>query len=133
MNRRTFFKSSLVGVGALSVPGCASDGAPSLGANPSWADVRAQFELAGGRVHMAGFLLASHPRPVADAIERHRAGFDRDPTTYLQSWHRLRTLPFPVATGWAPSPPGVARAPLPGALLIGATDIATGGLGAAKP
>ena len=56
-----------------------------------------------------------------------------DPTTYLESWRRLRNLPFPVATGWAPSPPGVARAPAPGALLIGATDIATGGLGAAKP
>jgi murein DD-endopeptidase MepM/ murein hydrolase activator NlpD len=56
-----------------------------------------------------------------------------DPTTYLQSWRRLRSLPFPVATGWAPSPPGLSRAPQPGALLIGATDIATGGLGAAKP
>jgi murein DD-endopeptidase MepM/ murein hydrolase activator NlpD len=56
-----------------------------------------------------------------------------DPTTYLQSWRRLRSLPFPVATGWAPSPPGVALAPEPGALLLGATDIATGGLRAAKP
>jgi hypothetical protein len=56
-----------------------------------------------------------------------------DPTTYLESWRRLKNLPFPVATGWAPSPPGVARAPAPGALLIGVTDIATGGLGAAKP
>lgn len=56
-----------------------------------------------------------------------------DPTTYLQSWRRLRNLPFAVATGWAPSPPGVARAPAPGAMLIGSTDIATGGLGGAKP
>ena len=56
-----------------------------------------------------------------------------DPTTYLESWRRLRTLPFAVATGWAPSPPGVARAPQPGAMLIGSTDIATGGLGGAKP
>jgi hypothetical protein len=56
-----------------------------------------------------------------------------DPTTYLQSWRRLRNLPFPIATGWAPSRPGVVLAPEPGALLIGATDIATGGLGAAKP
>ena len=56
-----------------------------------------------------------------------------DPTTYLASWKRIRSLPFPVATGWAPSPPGVAGAPLPGALLIGSTDIASGGLGAARP
>lgn len=33
---------------------------------------------------MAGFLLASHPRPVADAIEMHRRGFDDDPATYLE-------------------------------------------------
>jgi hypothetical protein len=56
-----------------------------------------------------------------------------DPTTYLAGWRRLRNLPFPVATGWAPSPTGAVRAPLPGALLIGSTDIASGGLGAAKP
>lgn len=33
---------------------------------------------------MATFLLASHPRPVAEAIEAHRRGFDEDPATY---WH----------------------------------------------
>src|SRR5262249_1756482 len=55
------------------------------------------------------------------------------PTTYLRRWRPLRTLPFAVATGWAPSPPGVARAPEPGAMLIGSTDIAPGGLGGAKP
>jgi murein DD-endopeptidase MepM/ murein hydrolase activator NlpD len=62
-------------------------------------------------------------------------GYDSavDPTTYLESWRRIRNLPFAVATGWAPSPPGVARAPEPGAMLIGSTDIATGGLGGAKP
>lgn len=83
MNRRTFFKGSVVGLGALAVPGCAEQGTPLLGANPSWADVRDQFSLTRERIHMSGFLLASHPRPVADAIDRHRAGFDRDPTTYL--------------------------------------------------
>ena len=56
-----------------------------------------------------------------------------DPTTYLQSWRRIKNLPFAIATGWAPSPPGVSRAPQPGAMLIGSTDIASGGLGGAKP
>jgi murein DD-endopeptidase MepM/ murein hydrolase activator NlpD len=55
-----------------------------------------------------------------------------DPTTYLRDFRRLRNLPFPVATGWAPSPRGVVRAPAPGAMLIGVTDIASGGLGAAR-
>jgi murein DD-endopeptidase MepM/ murein hydrolase activator NlpD len=56
-----------------------------------------------------------------------------DPTTYLQSWKRIQNLAFPIATGWAPSPPGVVKAPEPGAILLGATDIASAaGLSAAK-
>jgi len=55
-----------------------------------------------------------------------------DPTSYLDSWQRLASLPFPVATGWAPSPPGVVKAPEPGAMLLGSTDIASGGLGIAE-
>ena len=55
-----------------------------------------------------------------------------DPTSYLETWRRLANLRFPVAAGWAPSPPGVVKAPEPGALLLGSTDIATGGLGVAK-
>jgi selenocysteine lyase/cysteine desulfurase len=82
MDRRAFIQRSLAGFGAVAVPGCAAQSS-SLGANPSWEDVRAQFKLTRERVHMAGFLLVSHPRPVADAIERHRAGFDSDPATYL--------------------------------------------------
>jgi selenocysteine lyase/cysteine desulfurase len=91
MDRRDFFKGGMVGLGALAVPACAKPNgsagqpAPSLGADPSWADVRAQFKLTRERIHMTGFLLASHPRPVADAIERHRGGFDDDPATYLHT------------------------------------------------
>ena len=51
-----------------------------------------------------------------------------DPTGYVESWPRVQRLPFPVATGWAPSPPAAVRAPLPGAMLISSSDIATGGL-----
>jgi selenocysteine lyase/cysteine desulfurase len=50
-----------------------------------WASVRDQFALARDRVHMASFLLASHPRPVADAIERHRHAFDEDPVHYWET------------------------------------------------
>ena len=107
MHRRAFFKSSLVGAGALAVPGCATDDSPSLGANPTWSDVRAQFELTRERIHMTGFLLASHPRPVADAIARHRAGFDRDPTTYLGAQNIVASVTpayySPAYTRLAPS------------------------------
>src|SRR6185436_19726230 len=35
------------------------------------------------RINLALMLLTSHPRPVREAIERHRRGFDEDPVTYL--------------------------------------------------
>jgi selenocysteine lyase/cysteine desulfurase len=48
----------------------------------SWTAVRAQFPLSRHLIHLAGFFLASHPTPVRQAIERHRAGLDADPIGY---------------------------------------------------
>lgn len=47
-----------------------------------WEAVRAQFPLSPDLIHLAGFFLASHPTPVREAIERHRAGLDADPIGY---------------------------------------------------
>jgi isopenicillin-N epimerase len=52
-------------------------------APPTWAQVRAQFHLEPDTIHFGGLLLASHPRPVRAAIERHRRGLDRNPVRYL--------------------------------------------------
>jgi selenocysteine lyase/cysteine desulfurase len=48
-----------------------------------WASVREQFPLSPDLRHFAAFVLAAHPRPVAEAIERHRRGLDEDPEGYL--------------------------------------------------
>jgi selenocysteine lyase/cysteine desulfurase len=48
-----------------------------------WEAVRAQFLLTPERIHMAGFLLASHPTPVREAIELYRRGLDENPAEYL--------------------------------------------------
>ena len=48
----------------------------------SWDDLRAQFPLTPQLIHLAAFFLASHPIPVREAIERHRAGLDADPIGY---------------------------------------------------
>jgi selenocysteine lyase/cysteine desulfurase len=45
--------------------------------------VRSQFALAEDELNFTTFLLASHPRPVAEAIERHRRGLDSDAKRYL--------------------------------------------------
>lgn len=44
-----------------------------------WESVRQQFELAPDYVHLALFFLASHPRPVREAIEQYREKIDANP------------------------------------------------------
>lgn len=48
-----------------------------------WGSVRRQFALDPELHHFAAFVLAAHPRPVAEAIERHRRGLDADTEGYL--------------------------------------------------
>lgn len=50
-----------------------------------WESVRAQFALAvEPNARFDAFVLASHPRPVADAIERHRTRLDADGELYVE-------------------------------------------------
>jgi selenocysteine lyase/cysteine desulfurase len=49
----------------------------------SWSSVRDQFLVDDGVTNFATFLLASHPKPVRDAIERHQLALDRDAKRYL--------------------------------------------------
>lgn len=67
--------------GLWEAPAQAADTGGS--ARPSWAQVRAEFGLDPDRIHLGGLLLASHPRPVRLAIERHRRALDRNPVDYL--------------------------------------------------
>src|SRR5215813_11800034 len=50
-----------------------------------WESVRRQFELAPGYIHLALFFLASHPRPVRQAIEQYRAKIDADPLLAVEN------------------------------------------------
>jgi selenocysteine lyase/cysteine desulfurase len=50
-----------------------------------WTSVRDQFPLTGDVAPFSAWVLAAHPRPVADAIERHRAGLDDDTHAYLEA------------------------------------------------
>ena len=95
--RKFLLGGAALGAGALALTRCTGAGAPAAGGGAAaraaagtgagslarWTEVRALFPLRPDRVHMAGFLLASHPRPVAEAIERHRRGLDEDPEDYL--------------------------------------------------
>jgi len=52
----------------------------------SWNAVRAQFDLAPGWIHLSSFYIASHPKPVREAIEGFRRALDANP--YLEVEHR---------------------------------------------
>jgi isopenicillin-N epimerase len=86
---RTGLLLGAAGLGPLAA-GCEWGGEESAGedtdlaaATSSWAGVRAQFELDSKRRHFSAFLLAPHPRPVREAIDRHRRGLDANPAEYI--------------------------------------------------
>ena len=87
IDRRTFLVRSGLGLSTallsgqlFSLSATSVAGAPQ--SSPDWQAVRGQFPLAPDLIHLAGFFLASHPTPVRQAIERHRAGLDADPIGY---------------------------------------------------
>lgn len=93
MERRAFLSGTGLTLAAsgLGLSAFAADnqadaysGATTL-APADWAGLRKQFSLTHEYVHLATFLLASHPKPVADAIEVHRRALDKNPADY---WHQ---------------------------------------------
>src|SRR5436309_13315777 len=73
----------------------------------SWEEFRASFNLAPDLIHMSGFFLASHPKPVRDAIEEHRRRFDENPIEYFlwkrsegRSRCRRRSGTLPCCRSW---------------------------------
>jgi selenocysteine lyase/cysteine desulfurase len=78
-------KELLAGAAAAGViAGCGGSSSPKAAVDPrDWASVKAQFPLAKGVRHFDAFVFATHPKPVRDAIERHRRGLDADPAGYL--------------------------------------------------
>ncbi|HEX7091842.1 MAG TPA: aminotransferase class V-fold PLP-dependent enzyme [Longimicrobiales bacterium] len=89
LTRRSFLARAGAALAAGTLAGCAEepDGRLRLifdDAGDDWEAVRRQFDIARDRIHMAGLLLATHPRPVRDAIARHRRGLDRDPAGYVE-------------------------------------------------
>jgi selenocysteine lyase/cysteine desulfurase len=81
LTRRDLLARAGLAAGALALgrPELA-EAAPDL---RNWGSVRSQFALESGRIHLTSFLLATHPRPVADAIEAHRRRLDANPVDYL--------------------------------------------------
>ena len=82
-DRRTFLKQA--GVVATALPLGASLTAPAMATTApvasanKWTQLRQLFDQDPQAIHFANFLITSHPKPVREAIERHRAALDRNP------------------------------------------------------
>ena len=76
-----------------------ANAAPSAAAPGDWAWVRDQFDTSRDWAHFASFFIASHPRPVREAIEKLRREMDENPYTVVE--HGLFTRPEEVRTAAA--------------------------------
>jgi selenocysteine lyase/cysteine desulfurase len=84
IQRRDFLVGAGAALGAVATARAAE--APGAGKPTdlgTWPAVRDQFLLDREHIHMAMLFFASHPKPVRDAIEQHRRGFDANPYTYF--------------------------------------------------
>jgi selenocysteine lyase/cysteine desulfurase len=120
--RRDFLVRSGLSFGSALLAGQFPVAQPSTAAeaNAGWDSIRAQFPLSRDLIHLAGFFLASHPTPVRDAIERHRAGLDADPIGYwLEREEKQEAAVLQAAAGYLGVDPAE----------IALTDSTTMGLG----
>jgi selenocysteine lyase/cysteine desulfurase len=85
-----------------------------------WTTLRDLFPLTRKYIQLSTFLLASHPKPVADAIEKHRRGFDENPSDYWH--HHFQTIDAQICQSAAQYMGGKAES-------IALTDSTTMGLG----
>jgi isopenicillin-N epimerase len=90
MRRRAFLAGAAAAGAAPLLHACrAHEGAAAAPAGAAadlgdWEQVQRQFLLDYSWVHMAQFLMASHPAPVRAAIEAHRRGLDQNPALYIE-------------------------------------------------
>jgi len=93
LRRRSLLTAGLASgvAGGVALAGCTTADPRPADAKfdpADWDSVRAQFPLDPDVVQLAAFVLAAHPKPVRDAIDRHRAGLDRDTEHYVQTHAR---------------------------------------------
>ena len=82
-NRRDFLKQAGIVAAALplgaSLPDLASASAAAPLPRNKWAQLQQLFDQDPDYLHFSNFLITSHPRPVREAIEQHRAALDKNP------------------------------------------------------
>lgn len=125
MLRREFLGAAGLALGASAyspVTSLAAATTPNAGSIEAgdWTALRNLFPLTRDYIHLSTFLLASHPKPVSDEIERHRRNLDENPSDY---WHEhFQTIDGEISAAAARYMGGHGR-------QIALTDSTTMGLG----
>jgi selenocysteine lyase/cysteine desulfurase len=109
-----------LGAAALAGYGLDDESEATAGSLADWAGVRSQFALRRDLHDLSAFVLATHPRSVRTAIERHRKALDASPVEYLHANQgRLEARVRAAAGAYLKGAPGE----------IALTDSTTMGLG----
>lgn len=93
IDRRTFLATTAAAALASLAPrrllAAVEANTPAMPDVSTWSGLRSQFDLATDRLHFETFFLASHPRPVREAIDAYRKAIDAEPM--LEVEHRMFT------------------------------------------
>jgi isopenicillin-N epimerase len=89
IDRRRFLATTGFSVAGALLPTIHPSSSLTLAPKPTndltdWSAVRDQFELARDYIHLSSFFLASHPRPVREAIENYRKAIDENPFLFVE-------------------------------------------------
>jgi len=89
INRRHFLATTGFSVAAGAFSATRLSSSLAFASEPStnsqnWSEVRDQFAVSRDYIHLSSFFLASHPRPVREAIEQHRRAIDDNPFLYVE-------------------------------------------------
>ena len=87
ISRRGLLSVAPALTGAAVAVGCgerASVSGRNRTADDEWERVRAEFSISPETIDLSALLIASHPRPVREAIKEYRRRLDNNPTIYLQ-------------------------------------------------
>lgn len=92
-DRRTFLKQAGVFAASLPLGTALLPKALATTTNDPWTGLKQLFNQDPDYLHFSNFLVASHPRPVREAIERYRQQIDRNPGLVMdwdlqETWKR---------------------------------------------
>jgi isopenicillin-N epimerase len=91
LNRRQFlYNTGMTAAGIAALYNSAASAAAASETNSvadlsTWTGVKEQFAVSSDYIHLASFFLASHPRPVRDAIENFRSKLDANPLGQVEA------------------------------------------------